>query len=144
MVLGYCPHPVTVYITGPIKGYIEPYYKYYAAVAEGGQYPRWYAKVDILKAQAGFFCVISVLVLDAYLKYLCSVLKSYGRLIILLKRLPWKLCPLLYNPRISLVYFLHLSLSLSLSSSCRKFDKLRSMYRVLDDPIYPNLGKHAV
>ena len=37
--LGYRPHPVTVYIRGPIKGYIEPYYNYYPAVTEGGQYP---------------------------------------------------------------------------------------------------------
>ena len=34
--LGYSPHPVTVYIRGPIKGYIEPYYTYYPTVTEGG------------------------------------------------------------------------------------------------------------
>ena len=35
---GYCPDPVTVYIRGPIKGYISPYYTYYPTVTEGGQY----------------------------------------------------------------------------------------------------------
>ena len=29
---------VTVGIRGPIKGYIEPYYKYYPTVTEGRQY----------------------------------------------------------------------------------------------------------
>ena len=38
--VGYCPHPVTVYIRGPIKGYIEPYYIHYPTITEGGQYPR--------------------------------------------------------------------------------------------------------
>ena len=38
---GYCPHPVTVHIRGPIKGYIYPYYNYYPTVTEGGQYPRF-------------------------------------------------------------------------------------------------------
>ena len=33
--------PVTVYIRGPIKGYISPYYIYYPTVTEGGQYPRF-------------------------------------------------------------------------------------------------------
>ena len=33
---GYCPHPVTVYIRGPIKGYIYPYYNYCPTVTEGG------------------------------------------------------------------------------------------------------------
>ena len=33
------PPPVTVYIRGPIKGYIYPYYNYYPTVSEGGQYP---------------------------------------------------------------------------------------------------------
>ena len=37
--VGYCPHPVTVYIRGPIKGYIQSYYNYYPTVTEGGQYP---------------------------------------------------------------------------------------------------------
>ena len=37
--LGYCPHPVAVYILGPIKGYIEPYYNYYPTVTEGGAVP---------------------------------------------------------------------------------------------------------
>ena len=32
--------PVTVYIRGPIKGYIKPYYNHYPSVTEGGQYPR--------------------------------------------------------------------------------------------------------
>ena len=34
------PPPVTVYIRGPIKGYIYPYYNYYPTVTEGVQYPR--------------------------------------------------------------------------------------------------------
>ena len=33
---GYCPHPVTVDIRGPIKGYIYPCYTYYPTVSEGG------------------------------------------------------------------------------------------------------------
>ena len=37
--VGYCPYPVTVYVRGPIKGYISPYYSYYPAVTEWGQYP---------------------------------------------------------------------------------------------------------
>ena len=37
--LGYCLHPVTVYIRGRIKDYIEPYWNDYPTVAEGGQYP---------------------------------------------------------------------------------------------------------
>ena len=32
--LGYCPHPVTLYIRGP-----EPYYAYSPTVTDGGQYP---------------------------------------------------------------------------------------------------------
>ena len=40
--LGYCPHPVTVYIRGPIKSYIQPYYSYYPAVTEGGAVPNIY------------------------------------------------------------------------------------------------------
>ena len=31
---------LTVYIRGPIKGYIQPYDNYYPTVTEGGQYPR--------------------------------------------------------------------------------------------------------
>ena len=31
--------PVKVYIRGPIKGYIKPYYIYCPTVTEGGQYP---------------------------------------------------------------------------------------------------------
>ena len=38
--VGYCPHPVTVYIKGTIKGYIEPYHEYYPTVTKWGQYPR--------------------------------------------------------------------------------------------------------
>ena len=34
--VGYCPHPVTVDIRGPIKGYI---YNTCPTVTEGGQYP---------------------------------------------------------------------------------------------------------
>ena len=30
--LGYCPHPVTVHIKGPIKGYIEPYHNFIAII----------------------------------------------------------------------------------------------------------------
>ena len=30
------PPPVTVYIRGPIKGYIQPFYIHYPAVTEGG------------------------------------------------------------------------------------------------------------
>ena len=37
--LGYCPLPETVYIRGPIKGYIEPYYNYCPTVSEGGAVP---------------------------------------------------------------------------------------------------------
>ena len=37
-VLGTAP-PVTVYIRGPIKGYIQPYCSYYPTVTEWGQYP---------------------------------------------------------------------------------------------------------
>ena len=37
--VGYCPHPVTVYIRGPIKGYIKSFYTSYQAVTEWGQYP---------------------------------------------------------------------------------------------------------
>ena len=40
----YCPPPVTVYIRGPLKGYISPYYKYFPTVTEGGQYPRFRAQ----------------------------------------------------------------------------------------------------
>ena len=36
-----CPHPVTVYIRGPIKGYIYPYSNYYLTVTGWGQYPRY-------------------------------------------------------------------------------------------------------
>ena len=36
--VGYCRHPATVYIRGPIMGYIEPYCKYYPTVTEGWQY----------------------------------------------------------------------------------------------------------
>ena len=35
---GYCPHPVTVHIRGPIKSYIQTYYTYYPTVTEGGQH----------------------------------------------------------------------------------------------------------
>ena len=38
LVLGTAPHPVTVYIRGPIKGYIYPCYTYYPTVTEGGQH----------------------------------------------------------------------------------------------------------
>ena len=34
--VGYCPHPVTVYIRGPIKGDIYPYCDYYPTATEGG------------------------------------------------------------------------------------------------------------
>ena len=34
--VGYCPHPVTVYIRGPIKGYIELLHIDYPTVTEGG------------------------------------------------------------------------------------------------------------
>ena len=34
--VGYCPHPVTVYIRGPIKGYIT-ILSYYPTVTEGEQ-----------------------------------------------------------------------------------------------------------
>ena len=44
--LGYSPHSVTVYIRGPMKGYIYPYSTYYPTVAEGGQYPRYVYGVD--------------------------------------------------------------------------------------------------
>ena len=41
MHLGYCLSPVTVYIKGPIKGYIYPYYYYYPTVTEWGQDPTY-------------------------------------------------------------------------------------------------------
>ena len=37
------PPPVTVYIRGPIKGYIYPSYNYYPTVTERGQYPTYVA-----------------------------------------------------------------------------------------------------
>ena len=36
MCLGSCPHPLTVYNRGRIKGYIQVYYEYYPTVNEGG------------------------------------------------------------------------------------------------------------
>ena len=33
------PPPVTVYVRGPIKGYMYPYYNHYPTVTGGGQYP---------------------------------------------------------------------------------------------------------
>ena len=45
---GYCPHPVAVYIRGPIKGYIEPYYAYYPTVTEVGAVPNLYSRKKIL------------------------------------------------------------------------------------------------
>ena len=35
----YCPHPVTVYTRGHIKGYIKLYYTCYPTITEWGQYP---------------------------------------------------------------------------------------------------------
>ena len=37
----YCPHPVTVYIRGPIKRCIYPYYIHYPTVTGWGQYPTY-------------------------------------------------------------------------------------------------------
>ena len=33
--LGYCTPPVTVYMRGPTKGYIYPYYNYYPTITKG-------------------------------------------------------------------------------------------------------------
>ena len=35
-ILGTAPHPVTVYIRGPIEGYIQPYYKFIQLLLGGG------------------------------------------------------------------------------------------------------------
>ena len=50
--LGTAP-PVTVYIRGPIKGYISPYYTYYATVTERGAVPKvsFYSRLSMCTAR---------------------------------------------------------------------------------------------
>ena len=38
---GCCPHPVTVYIRGPIKGYTYPYYNIIQLLLRGGSTKVW-------------------------------------------------------------------------------------------------------
>ena len=55
--IGYCPHPVTVYIRGPIKGYISPYYGYYPTVSVWGQYPTYIEGYEVWASPSELFRV---------------------------------------------------------------------------------------